>query len=771
MKIFAITSDGTPVVADLYLNIIPGSGEIWSNVTPLVGTTTQSAEKTAVKVARNYFSAVDEYDYLFDIDSTASAVEGPSAGAAMALLTISMLKDMSLSEEVSITGTVTDEARVGNVGGVFQKTSKAAEEGITLFMIPRGEAKQIIREEGSVKNIDLIDHAFEEWGVKVVEVDSIDEVLEIAFSEWEEIDINKGAVPEKQFSPKPITFGSELQPMHDITANIISETKVRIEEARKSMETTAISDQAEISFLLSTLNLAEQSLQETEAMFENNYLYSAANNAFIAKIYASMVKDIADNPSLLQSDSEVFKMKVNDLRKNIQGLKANLDRTVPIDLIEWHIAAQQRLAWAMNNIDEITGEKVLVVDVTTGEISEAETIKKIQDYEFAVSWFEAAREFHARTTESNAKVRKDDAFKEFSSNYIVNTENGLSIAEGEELEDAGRRLNAAKKEQEMGWYLATAFDSASSFALIDSYIKLKDKDFSEIHSMLKEKIGYLEGEMGKEKKGIKKFVWSRLYLDHAKYYYDSSEFYYNEGYGSKAIEQAKSGFNLVLLAENLFNVSNEIYIYYEQFSPDDYVTEGGLPELERKYQFTETFDQQAFARVISLFVILLFIVMMEAVILTRVYSKKKYSMEGQMHRLMSLQRRIDTAFSEGKISGEKHDELTSRYKKQMDVLNKEISFRSKHAIEIDRLRVEFAAREKALRDLKILRGKKLIKEEDYKKAIDKYRLDEFKLKKRAELAEKELKDEKVPSAEEIISLINEEKQLEKTKKKKSGKKK
>ncbi|MBU1120967.1 hypothetical protein KJ660_03760, partial [Candidatus Micrarchaeota archaeon] len=433
MKIFAITSDGNPVVADLYLNIIPGTGEIWSNLTPLVGTTTQSAEKTAVRVSKNYFDGVDKYDYLFDIDSSASAVEGPSAGAAMALLTISMLKDLPLSGEVSITGTVTEAARVGSVGGVFQKTRKASEEGITLFMIPKGEAKQIIREEGSVKNINLIDHAFEEWGIKVVEVDSIDEVLEIAFSDWEEIDINKGAVPEKQFSPEPTAFVEELRPMHEITANIIEETKVKIEQARKSMETTAIEDQAEISFLLSTLNLAEQSLQETEAMFENNYLYSAANNAFIAKVYASMVKDIADNPSLLQSDSEVFKLKVNDLRKNIQGLKTNLDMTVPIDLIEWHIAAQQRLAWAMNNIDEITGEKTLVVDVTTGEISEAETIKKIQEYEFAVAWFEAAREFHARTTESNAKVRKDDAFKDFSSNYIVNSENGLSIAEGDEL--------------------------------------------------------------------------------------------------------------------------------------------------------------------------------------------------------------------------------------------------------------------------------------------------------------------------------------------------
>jgi uncharacterized protein len=93
LKVFAVAPDGKALSAELMLKIVPGNGQVWSSVSgPLVGTATQSTEKIAVKIAKNYFADADNYDYFFSIKSNASVVDGPSAGSAMSLLVVSALK-------------------------------------------------------------------------------------------------------------------------------------------------------------------------------------------------------------------------------------------------------------------------------------------------------------------------------------------------------------------------------------------------------------------------------------------------------------------------------------------------------------------------------------------------------------------------------------------------------------------------------------------------------------------------------------------------------
>ncbi|HZX34190.1 MAG TPA: S16 family serine protease, partial [archaeon] len=139
MKIYAVTTEGQGLVATLSIEIEPGTGKIWSAVTPLVGTTTQNAERTAVNVAKKFSSEVSAHDYKFTISSNASIVEGPSAGAAMTLLLVSMLSDRQPPSNVSITGTINEDGSIGAVGGVFEKVREAGKTGVKLFLIPKGE--------------------------------------------------------------------------------------------------------------------------------------------------------------------------------------------------------------------------------------------------------------------------------------------------------------------------------------------------------------------------------------------------------------------------------------------------------------------------------------------------------------------------------------------------------------------------------------------------------------------------------------------------------
>ena len=118
-----------------------------------------------------------DFDYKFSIKSSASLVEGPSAGAAMALMIITQLEDRPLPEYVSVTGTVDEDGTIGTVGGVFEKAIAASEQGIKLFLIPKGEARRIEKLDEGVKSINLVQYMPAKYGIKVVEVETIQEVL------------------------------------------------------------------------------------------------------------------------------------------------------------------------------------------------------------------------------------------------------------------------------------------------------------------------------------------------------------------------------------------------------------------------------------------------------------------------------------------------------------------------------------------------------------------------------------------------------------------
>jgi len=217
MKIFAVTTEGKGLSADLKLSIQPGSGRVWSSVAPLVGTTTQNAEIVAVELAKTYSSEVSDHDYLFEIKSEASVVEGPSAGSAMALLVVSALRDKKIPKEVGITGTIAEDGSVGPVGGIFEKSQEAARIGIKLFMIPKGEARQTVKLPDGVQTISLPDYALKEWGMKVVEVSSLDEAFKLAFTSIEKIDVNSSQQePLQVFMPSPIKQARSLSPLQKL---------------------------------------------------------------------------------------------------------------------------------------------------------------------------------------------------------------------------------------------------------------------------------------------------------------------------------------------------------------------------------------------------------------------------------------------------------------------------------------------------------------------------------------------------------------------------
>lgn len=569
LKVFAVAPDGTALSAKLTLHVMPGTGKVWSSVSgPLVGTATQSTEKIAVKVSNNYFKDVEKYDYFFSIDSDASVVDGPSAGSAMALLTVSALEDKKVPKNVGLTGTITNSGEVGPVGGVFEKAKEAAKNGIKLFLIPRGEAHQVVKLPDGVKNINLPEYALEEWGMKVVETATLDDVLKYAFSDISSLDVNENTEPEiPTYIPEKISPAASVAPMAELNKKFIQQTRDAITQAQNALNSTLLDDSGHIEVLSRALDDAEKTANESELLTQNGYHYSAGNFAFLARVNAYLVQDISQEPDLLDLKSSQLDIRIDALSKLIDKQQAQFDKIVPIEGVEWYIAAQQRLTWAEEQIDKLKNTPIVVV--ATDDAAYGQAVGRVQDYEYARAWYESSGEFYQVSLQQSTKGLKTQApFVDYYADFIENAQNGLSLIQDGSGDDAERRLDAALLDQEKGRHLSAAMNAASSLALINGILIENDAD-KDIRETLESKIKTLEAKL---KANPTTYAWANLYLDHAKFYLNSANYYQGINQGSSAASSLSSGLSLILLAENTYEVTKDVQKYYSevpngQFTP------------------------------------------------------------------------------------------------------------------------------------------------------------------------------------------------------------
>jgi PDZ domain-containing protein len=79
------------------------------------------------------------YDFPVDISIDTSDIGGPSAGLAMTLAIIDELTPGNLTggKRVAVTGTIAADAKVGEIGGIEQKTVAAKAAHAQLFLVPK----------------------------------------------------------------------------------------------------------------------------------------------------------------------------------------------------------------------------------------------------------------------------------------------------------------------------------------------------------------------------------------------------------------------------------------------------------------------------------------------------------------------------------------------------------------------------------------------------------------------------------------------------------
>lgn len=136
-----VSYEGTAM--SIRVDIRNGTGLILVNTAVPTGVDFQTSAKTAVKVAQQYTNAdLGSKDIIFSItsknDEDLQAVDGPSAGMAMAVLLVSEIQNKEISDRILLTGTIGEDGSMGPVGGIFEKAEAAAKHGAETFIVPSG---------------------------------------------------------------------------------------------------------------------------------------------------------------------------------------------------------------------------------------------------------------------------------------------------------------------------------------------------------------------------------------------------------------------------------------------------------------------------------------------------------------------------------------------------------------------------------------------------------------------------------------------------------
>lgn len=149
----AVDTDKKGSVSTISVQIVPGKGRTLADINNvLFFVDTQNSIRTARSVASQITGMdLSGLDIIVDIDTSASAIEGPSAGAALTIATIAALEGKQIKDDVMITGSMQPDGSVGGAGGIEMKLAAAKDAGIKTFIVP---TENFYEEFGFMKKID-----------------------------------------------------------------------------------------------------------------------------------------------------------------------------------------------------------------------------------------------------------------------------------------------------------------------------------------------------------------------------------------------------------------------------------------------------------------------------------------------------------------------------------------------------------------------------------------------------------------------------------------
>ena len=313
-------------IAELYLEIKPGSGKVFLETFPLTRTDTQMSTRFAKAIACDALERdCDDVDFFYTINADSAIIAGPSAGASIAILTVALLENLKLNEYYAITGTINSGGLIGPVGGLKAKVEAAKKIGLKKVFIPEGEI--IVKADNTT--IDLKTLA-KELNIEIVEASTLSEAV-------------------KEFTGKEIKQRSksiEISEEYESTMKSLAKGLCDISNKLKS-QSANLNQIGNVSALRE--NAQNLTIKGKES-FEKQSFYSSASFCFGANVEYSTLMLLAKNLSKEEMVKEI--RELSDEITNFRNKVEKIDKKTITDL-EAYIVVKERLAEAEDSVMQV----------------------------------------------------------------------------------------------------------------------------------------------------------------------------------------------------------------------------------------------------------------------------------------------------------------------------------------------------------------------------------------------------------------------------------
>jgi len=308
--------------ATLELDIRPGRGRVFLETVPLSKLDTQISTRFAKEITCDFLDKdCNKYDFFYTIRSDSSIIGGPSAGAAIAVLTSSILEGIEIDKETAMTGTINSGALIGPVAGLKEKIDAASSIGIKRVIIPKGE---LVYTDEDNKTIDLREYA-EGKGIELFETADLNEALYL-FS----------GILIKEDKGELIVDETYKNVMKELAVRLCDRSK-ELEEQSKGFKAYKITDEIKAAEE-NAINFTEKG----ESAFEQGRYYSSASYCFGANTRFRFLILKSTKPTNFAE----LKQEIEDYEKEIDKLEIKT-----ITDLEAYMVIKERLKEAKDSLN------------------------------------------------------------------------------------------------------------------------------------------------------------------------------------------------------------------------------------------------------------------------------------------------------------------------------------------------------------------------------------------------------------------------------------
>jgi len=305
-------------VADLTLEIQSGKGRVFIQTLPLTKLDTQISTRFAKEISCKLVGQdCSDYDFIYTIKSDSSIVGGPSAGGAIAVLTVAVLQGIRVNENIAMTGTINSGNLIGTVGAVRDKIEAAFNAGLRKVLIPKGD-----RFDDENKTIDLVEYG-KELGIEVIEVSDLrDAIFEFT---------------GKNFSVQlsDIGINDDYKKIMSMLSELLCNRTQYLQE--KFLESSGEISKEILGIELDAVNLTGRSVEARK----NESYYSAASYCFGANVKYRNLLLLMRNMTKTELNAEI--LRISNLTSEFESLIEKKEIKTLSDLQAFMIVSERIL--------------------------------------------------------------------------------------------------------------------------------------------------------------------------------------------------------------------------------------------------------------------------------------------------------------------------------------------------------------------------------------------------------------------------------------------